>query len=221
MTRLIDALDHATVRAIDRFSGVSKETLPSPVPGTAAPAIRYDYDHQDNITGVIDPRGLATGYLVDGFGGQTWAWETGAIAFLHGLDDSTINSMYYPKDRIRKAKERRLPIANVRRIVLHAYLAMPRSPLRNAVGTPRAPASQESRNDPTAIPNLINLRTSKNGSGRLRRRPRARRDGGSVDDRKGSCCRCHGGANRLVYVARCLVNAAAIFSARLLLQPSR
>ncbi|WP_354684319.1 PoNe immunity protein domain-containing protein [Cupriavidus necator] len=33
-----------------------------------------------------------------------WAWEAGAIAYLHGIDDSTINSMYYPKDLVAYAR---------------------------------------------------------------------------------------------------------------------
>lgn len=33
-----------------------------------------------------------------------WSWEAGAIAYLHGIDDSTIDSMYYPKDLVAYAR---------------------------------------------------------------------------------------------------------------------
>jgi hypothetical protein len=33
-----------------------------------------------------------------------WAWEAGAIAYLHDIDDSTVESMYYPKDLVAFAR---------------------------------------------------------------------------------------------------------------------
>lgn len=33
-----------------------------------------------------------------------WAWEAGAIAYLHNIDDSTIDSVYYPKDLVAFAR---------------------------------------------------------------------------------------------------------------------
>ncbi|TXG99699.1 MAG: DUF1911 domain-containing protein [Rhodocyclaceae bacterium] len=46
------------------------------------------------------------GMTDEGMGGYDgyWAWEAGAIAFLHGIDDSTIDSMYYPKDLVAYAR---------------------------------------------------------------------------------------------------------------------
>lgn len=46
------------------------------------------------------------GMTDEGMGGYDgyWAWEAGAIAFLHGIDDSTIDSMYYPKELVAYAR---------------------------------------------------------------------------------------------------------------------
>jgi hypothetical protein len=46
------------------------------------------------------------GMTDDGGGGYFgyWAWEAGAIAYLHGIDDSTIDSPYYPKDLVAYAR---------------------------------------------------------------------------------------------------------------------
>nr|WP_246490940.1 PoNe immunity protein domain-containing protein [Chitinivorax tropicus] len=46
------------------------------------------------------------GMTDEGGGGYDgyWAWEAGAIAYLHGIDDTTIDSMYYPKDLVAYAR---------------------------------------------------------------------------------------------------------------------
>jgi hypothetical protein len=46
------------------------------------------------------------GMTDEGMGGYFgyWAWEAGAVAYLHDIDDSTINSIYYPKDLVAYAR---------------------------------------------------------------------------------------------------------------------
>ncbi|MBB5018636.1 hypothetical protein HNQ59_001927 [Chitinivorax tropicus] len=46
------------------------------------------------------------GMTDEGMGGYFgyWAWEAGAIAYLHGINDTTIDSMYYPKDLVAYAR---------------------------------------------------------------------------------------------------------------------
>lgn len=46
------------------------------------------------------------GMTDEGMGGYFgyWAWEAGAIAYLHNIDDSTVDSVYYPKDLVAFAR---------------------------------------------------------------------------------------------------------------------
>ncbi len=50
--------------------------------------------------------GAHKGITDEGMGGYFgyWAWEAGAIAYLHNIDDSTIDSIHYPKDLVAFAR---------------------------------------------------------------------------------------------------------------------
>lgn len=58
-------------REFDNFDQIAKEVQPSPAAGKPKPVVRYLFDHQDQLVGVIDPRRLVTRYSVDGHGQRT------------------------------------------------------------------------------------------------------------------------------------------------------
>lgn len=68
LTNIMDALGRVTSRRFDNLNRLVQETLPPPAPGTAAATIGYDFDLQDQVLQVADPRKLVTRYTVDGHG---------------------------------------------------------------------------------------------------------------------------------------------------------
>lgn len=83
LTTIMDALGRVTSRRFDNLGRLVRETMPQPASGVPAPTIAYDFDLQDQIRGVEDPRKLVTRYTVDGHGERSAlnSPDTGAAAY--------------------------------------------------------------------------------------------------------------------------------------------
>jgi RHS repeat-associated protein len=58
-------------REFDNLNRPKKESLPASEQGLTSGAVAYEYDQQDRLIGVIDPKQLATKYTRDGYGQRT------------------------------------------------------------------------------------------------------------------------------------------------------
>jgi YD repeat-containing protein len=73
LTSLSDALGRITTRQFDNLNRMRRQVLPPPSPAKPSTAIGYDYNLQDQLTSVTDPRMLTTRYALDVYGKKP-AW---------------------------------------------------------------------------------------------------------------------------------------------------
>lgn len=71
LTVLKDEMGRISSNELDNFSRLRKEILPATAQGKPTTEIGYEYDDQDRLVSVIDPRKLITRYARDGFGQRT------------------------------------------------------------------------------------------------------------------------------------------------------
>ena len=71
LTLVRDAFNRVTRQGYDALDRLRSVNQPKPGPNEARPITRLRYDGQDQLTAVVDPRGLTTSYAVTGLGDVT------------------------------------------------------------------------------------------------------------------------------------------------------
>lgn len=115
LIKLIDSLGRVTNRNYDSFDRLTSQIFPPQAAGAPRPRLSYGYDHNDELTSVIDPSNRITKYTMDAFANRTATEspdtgiatvtfdDSGRVATRKDARSSIINYKYDPAGRIIEA----------------------------------------------------------------------------------------------------------------------